>query len=432
MTTLSWRQILAILWMVQFLVTMATTLGLTFIPFYLEKDPYLAVTSNTERIFYTSLILGGPFFTTLIATPFWGWMGDRTGRKKQVLRATIGLCITQLLMGFAITPMQLVLIRMLQGMISGVVAANLGLLSASTPVEHQGRAISILQSSNPVGLVLGPVVGGTMAYAFGFRQVYWLIGGVIFLAAIVSWRLLPSDAPKDAPKEEATPTENTKGSVRSTSNPFRDLYEALQRGWQNASLRVAFGILMLGNFAWSLSQAIFAIYADKLISRAVSDGQVASTWWSQDLAFTSICMSVTGVASFAMSFWWGRSHDEGGRNLMFLATTFIAVGSFLLVFWPPWWVVLVARFAMGGGLSGMSSLPYATISANVPSAERSKYMGLATSMIHLGNLGGFLFGGALARVWGESTNFTITATLCLLILIFSWPRLKPLPRLSLS
>ncbi len=190
--TPSWRSVLAILWIVQFLVTMATTLGLTFVPFFLEKDPILAVTSNEERLFYTSLILAGPFFTTLIATPFWGWMGDRTGHKKQVLRAIIGLGITQLLMGFATSPLQLVLIRMVQGMVSGVVAANLGMLSAMTPPEHQGRAISILQSSNMVGLVLGPMIGGGLAYALGFRPVYWLIGSVILLTALLSWWWLPA------------------------------------------------------------------------------------------------------------------------------------------------------------------------------------------------------------------------------------------------
>jgi len=442
--TVSWRSVLVILWSVQFLVTMATTLGMTFIPFYLEKDPFLAVTSEADRVFYTSLILAGPFFTTLIATPFWGWMGDRTGHKKQVLRAIVGLGITQLLMGFATSPIQLVLIRMLQGMVSGVIAANLGLLSAITPEEHQGRAISILQSSNTVGLVLGPMIGGTLAHAFGFRPVYWLIGGVILLTTLVSWWWLPADVERKGTTKTSDATQTSDATTkisdatkmsnattkisdtgRPSANPFVALWEAMGEGWRNLSLRMAFGILMLGNFAWTLSQAVFAIYAGKLITQAVAGGRVAASWWSQDLVFVSICMSATGVMSFGMSFVWGRLHDAGERRLMSYASLMIAVGSFLLVLWPPWGWVLFARFVMGGGLSGLSSLPYAVISTQVAASERSKYMGLGTSMIHLGNLGGFLLGGVVARVWGESSNFLLTAGICVWIIVLSWRTSSP-------
>ncbi len=196
-------------------------------------------------------------------------------------------------------------------------------------------------------------------------------------------------------------------------------------GWRNLSLRMAFGILMLGNFAWTLSQAVFAIYAGKLITQAVAGGRVAASWWSQDLVFVSICMSATGVMSFGMSFVWGRLHDAGERRLMSYASLMIAVGSFLLVLWPPWGWVLFARFVMGGGLSGLSSLPYAVISTQVAASERSKYMGLGTSMIHLGNLGGFLLGGVVARVWGESSNFLLTAGICVWIIVLSWRTSSP-------
>ncbi len=193
----------------------------------------------------------------------------------------------------------------------------------------------------------------------------------------------------------------------------------MREGWRNLPLRMSFGILVLGNFAWTLSQAVFAIYVGKLIVQAVATGQVSASWWTEDLVFSSICMSITGVMSFVMSFWWGRLHDEGKRWLLPFASLMIAVGSLLLAFWPPWGWVLFARLVMGGGLSGLSSLPYAVISSHVSVAERSKYMGLGTSMIHLGNLGGFLLGGVLARLWGESANFSMTAVICIGMIVLA-------------
>src|SRR5690348_13229747 len=102
-------------------------LGLTFVPFYLAEDPVLGIRDDSTRAIYTGLILAGPFFTTILFTPLWGWVADRTGPKRQVVRACFGLGITKLLMAVAKSPDQMVAIRMVQGMVSGVLAACLGL-----------------------------------------------------------------------------------------------------------------------------------------------------------------------------------------------------------------------------------------------------------------------------------------------------------------
>src|SRR5215218_490468 len=128
-----WRRTLRVLWLVQFLTTLAMNLGLTFVPFFLAEDPVLHVRDESARALYTGLILGGPFITTIIFTPLWGWVADRTGPKRQVVRACFGLGATQLLMAMAQSPDQMVLIRMLQGMLSGVLAAALGLVAVVTP-----------------------------------------------------------------------------------------------------------------------------------------------------------------------------------------------------------------------------------------------------------------------------------------------------------
>src|SRR5947209_6178756 len=136
-----WRRTLRVLWLVQFLTTLAMNLGLTFVPFFLAEDPVLRVDGESARAVYTGLILAGPFFTTIIFTPIWGWVADRSGPKRQVVRACLGLGVTQLLMAVAQSPAQMVAIRMLQGMLSGVLAACLGLLAVVTPKARQGEAI---------------------------------------------------------------------------------------------------------------------------------------------------------------------------------------------------------------------------------------------------------------------------------------------------
>src|SRR5947209_16218060 len=93
-------------------------------------------------------------------------------------------------MAVAQSPQQMVAIRMLQGMVSGVLAAALGLVAVVTPRGQQGRAIAALQSATPAGQIFGPVLGGVLAAGLGFRTTYALLGGLIVLTGFLSWRLL--------------------------------------------------------------------------------------------------------------------------------------------------------------------------------------------------------------------------------------------------
>lgn len=426
-----WKRTLYVLWWLQFLTQMTTTLGLTFVPFFLEQDPYLQVTDPKQRIFYTSLILAAPFFTTLLATPLWGWLSDRTGRKQQVVRAAFGLGLTQLLLGLARSPEQLVVIRMVQGLISGVVAANLALLSSVAPEEKQGWAISTLQSSSPAGVIFGPVFGGLLASALGYRPVYWLFGGILIACGIMVWLLIQDDSPLvTAEKNKSTDVETSAGAASSptkvteSTNPFRDLGIALLRTWQQPGLRVAFLLLILGQLAWTNTQVIFSIYAEKLIRAWNLKHHMAPTWWNDGLMFAALCMTLTGVLHFVTSPWWGKLHDEKHKNLVPFGSVLSGISVLLLAFWPPLWLVFLARIGMGAGLAPTSNLPFADVSAQVSAKERGKYMGLATASTHVGKMVGLLMGGLLASWAGASTNFALTAGLFLLM---AWVGLQQTP-----
>ena len=60
---------------------------------------------------------------------------------------------------------------MVQGALSGFIAASLALVSANSPREKTGYALGILASATAAGNVLGPFFGGLLADAFGYRNV---------------------------------------------------------------------------------------------------------------------------------------------------------------------------------------------------------------------------------------------------------------------
>lgn len=398
-----WQRTLRVLWLIQFLTTLAINLGLTFVPFFLAEDPVLRVEDPSERTLYTGLILAGPFVSTILFTPLWGWVADRTGPKRQVVRACFGLGITQLLMAVAQSPDQMVVIRILQGMVSGVLAACLGLVSVVTPRAQHGRSITLLQSATPAGQIFGPVVGGVLASTLGFRATYALLGLLIAFVGILAWKLLRQDG--------FVPT--------SSPNPFTSLFHASRRALQQPLLRLALGILVVGQFAFTVAHGVFAIHVGRLVTLWVEAGELSAAWWNTNIGFTALSMTVTGLVSVVSSPCWGRLHDRGIPFLTPAGAAILSGSMFLLFACPFWWTVLLARVGMGIGIGAVASLQYAVIARGVPSEERNQLMSVATALNHLGNLIGYLLGGVLATFWSEPGNFALSSAAYLLVVVSS-------------
>ena len=86
-------------------------------------------------------------------------------------------------MGISRGPVDLVILRLVQGATSGTVAAATALVATGTPRNRVGWALGVLSSAIAVGSALGPLVGGLAASAFGLRAIF--IGAGVALAISV-------------------------------------------------------------------------------------------------------------------------------------------------------------------------------------------------------------------------------------------------------
>jgi predicted MFS family arabinose efflux permease len=105
----------------------------------------------------------------------------------------------------------------------------------------------------------------------------------------------------------------------------------------------------------------------------VAAGGAAPAWWITGIRFTAITMTVTGVASFLSSSWWGRLHDGRVPFLTPAGAALLAASTLLLVAWPAWWVVLLARAGVGAGSGATSTLQFAVIAGRMVPEERAVY-----------------------------------------------------------
>ena len=122
-----WRRNLYILTVVQLLSTAGFSLVFPFMPLYVQE---VGIATGGSVEFWTGLVFSSQAVTMMIAAPIWGAYADRYGRKVMLVRATLGGAVLLVLMGLVQNAEQLVILRTIQGFVTGVVPAASALVAA--------------------------------------------------------------------------------------------------------------------------------------------------------------------------------------------------------------------------------------------------------------------------------------------------------------
>jgi EmrB/QacA subfamily drug resistance transporter len=133
--------------------------------------------------------------SAMLLLPF-GRMADIFGRRRCFLIGTAAFTVFSGIAALATTPGWLIAGRVLQG-IGGAMAfpTSVAILTEAFPREQRGKALGINVTSVYLGLSLGPVLGGLLVNAWGWRSILWVNVplGVAILALAVAY--LPQDTP---------------------------------------------------------------------------------------------------------------------------------------------------------------------------------------------------------------------------------------------
>ena len=173
-----WQRNLYIMFLAQLLTAVGFSSIFPFFPLYVK---YLGSSFGINLDILSGLVFSSQAFTMMIASPFWGALADRYGRKLMVERAMFGGSLLLLLMGFVVSAEQLVLLRAIQGLVTGTVAAANALVASSTPREQAGYGMGLLQVGQGAGVAIGPIIGGALADRFGYSAAFWLPGFLLLM-----------------------------------------------------------------------------------------------------------------------------------------------------------------------------------------------------------------------------------------------------------
>ena len=384
-----WRKNLTILWGTQFLAMVGMNLVVPFLPFYIRQ---LGITDPKQLAFWSGMVFAGPFLMAFIATPFWGSLGDKYGRKLMVIRALFGLGVAQIFIGFSQDVYQLLFFRVLQGAISGFIAATLALVSTSTPKEKVGYALGLLQSATAGGAVLGPAVGGILADFISYREIFFLVAILCFIGGgIVWWKVEVSTEHHDGAEKP--------GVLQNFKYFFSD-----------RQLRLVAILIVVAQGAALMIEPIFALF----IEGFNTETRYVST-------LTGVIFSIAGVFMVFSAPWWGRRNDRLGykRNLIWaFGGTGVAYALHIIV--PNLVALGVLRAALGFARGGILHALYSVTSLRSPSDRKSGLIGIAASLAILGNMIGPLLGGMIAGQFSMYSVFAVNSALFLFGCYIAW------------
>lgn len=179
---IAWKRNLYFIMASQFFAIMGFSFAVPFVPFYLQE---MGVRDSHELKMWIMLFNFAAPLTLAIFSPIWGTLSDRYGRRLMLLRANFGCVIVLFLMGIATSPGMLVLLRLLQGILTGTVTASQTMVSVHAPKDRIGFSLGMLSAAVCSGNTSGSFFGGMFAEAFGYRMAFIAGSGIMLLATLL-------------------------------------------------------------------------------------------------------------------------------------------------------------------------------------------------------------------------------------------------------
>ncbi|PTX64688.1 putative MFS family arabinose efflux permease [Melghirimyces profundicolus] len=361
------RRNFRVLWGVQFISTAGLTVVVPLLPFYLET---LGVFGEENR-WWTGLSLSAPALTLILASPFWGKIGDRWGRKWMVVRAVFGLCLSMLLMGMAQTPWLFLLFRLMQGAFGGVVDAAAAFAGSDAPPDKRGRTLGSFQGATAAGSLAGPLLGGLLADGYGYRVLFFLMAALTGISGL--WAAKALTEPRTGIERKRKPV------------PLRQVFAGL---WGSRSTR---SLILAGFLAKAGVFGLVVVFAP--LVRDLSGSPAYAATWVGGL------QAVTWGATFLGGSWWGKRNDRSSpeRNFFFASLACgVCVGLQTAVHHPLW--LLPLRLVQGFCFSALLPSVFLKVTRSSPEEVRGSAIGVTNSFLVLGQIMGS-FSAALISGW---------------------------------
>lgn len=383
---------LALLFLIAFLTMLGFGIIIPILPFFAEK---LGASSFDIGVLFASFNI-----MQFIFAPLWGTLSDRIGRKPLVSLGLFGFAITFILFGLADSYSEMLIYRILGGIVSAAALPTVHAMVADLfPPKDRAKGMGIVGAGIGLSFVFGPVIGGLLS-SYGVSVPFFVSGGVALLTFFVILFALPESLPKE---------KRSSSGKRKRGNPFSALF---------GSLSLLYAILFIVSFAFSGLETTFALYISDLYG-----------FDSRDLGYMFLVMGI--IAAFVQGGMIGKMVKRWGEaTVLTIGMCLYGIGFFTIPVFGNFWAfsLILALFGAGQGMIRATANAMITQRTTIGQGVTT---GAISSMDSLGRILGPLAGGAVYQ-FTASGPFILGGVLMVIVLLWFRLRHQRLPEPSLE
>lgn len=353
-----------------------------FTPLYLRElgVPPAQVPAWTGVLPALGFVLGLPLL------PFWGVWAERYGRKPVIVRSAFVHALMFGLIAASQDVYQLAAARLLSGLALGNTGVMIALQAELTPPPRRSSAVALITAGFPLGMAVGPWLGGEVAGTWGVRRLLALDAALTALLGVVLAVVL-----REPPRPRRA----------ASSSPWQAAWAALRDVVAEPRVRPVFAVYLLGALAVSTANPFVPLRVQELYA-----GPEPAAVIGRVLAGAGVAMALAAAA-------WGRVADRIGPLGPLRAALAGAAAAFALQAAAPSLVLLAgARTLQGACQAGLAALSAAALALYSPPERRASILGLSLLPAQLSWFLGPLLGGLLAQ-GGSAAVFYGAAALAL-------------------
>ena len=147
------------------------------------------IAGDLGRVTDVSWVVTAYVVAAAAATPLWGKLGDRLGRKRMLELALAVFIAASALCGAAQDMTQLIVLRLVQGSAAGgLMALAMATVGDLVSPRERGRYQGYIAATFAAATVVGPLLGGALVESASWRWVF-LVNLPVGLAALAGLRL---------------------------------------------------------------------------------------------------------------------------------------------------------------------------------------------------------------------------------------------------
>ncbi|MBL7064587.1 MAG: MFS transporter [Anaerolineae bacterium] len=338
-------------------------------------------------------LVGVMGLTRILASVPIGLICDRLGRRSVISAGMLLFAISSLLHMVAPNPYFLFPLRVLDGLgIASVFFMGVAYIGDIVDKREQGLVIGLYTSCMGLGFTLGPLIGGQVSEAYGFRTSYL----VAVVAALVGYAIARLGLVRQQPSERTT-----------ASRPVGSVLRKLRLVAKEPNLlTTSLANLLMSMVLFGTTFGFFPLYAASL---SVGEATIGSMFAGRALISTSTRLP-TGLLTAKFS----------SASLMLIALALAMTTAVAISFTTS--VVLLGVFLAGDGIAYGVFLTsgQASMTEHSSASERGTALGLYSTAGSIGGAVAPFFMGVIADLWGLAAVFRVTGGLVLVGIGVLW------------